>query len=81
MTTYIQSDRDNRVAFAAEFADRLVHHQVFDEVYEMAEGLVQMGHQTLQGAPPSVCFLVRMVFSQLLTPIPSDQTAWLWVNR
>ena len=69
MTTYIQSDRDNRAAFAAEFADRLVHHQVFDEVCEMVEGLVQMGHQTLQGAPPSVCFLVRMVFSQLLTPI------------
>ena len=66
---YIQSDRAVREARAEDFAAQLVSHQVFDDVCEMVDGLVQMGHQTLQGAPPSVCFLVRMVFSKLLVPV------------
>ena len=63
---YIQSDRADRGRRELDSAaDRLVSHQVFDDVCEMVDGLVQMGHQTLQGAPPSVCFLVRMVFKAL----------------
>ena len=76
---YIQSDRAVREARAEDFAAQLVSHQVFDDVCEMVDGLVQMGHQTLQGAPPSVCFLVRMVFSKLLVPVQRQGAKTNWV--
>ena len=66
---FITATVEERTKSAEAWAGRLVADSSFDEVIEMTEGLVTMGHTTLGGAPRAVALLVRMVFDKLLVPV------------
>ncbi len=69
LEAFLMSSRENREAEAHVWTEAILMSQAFDEVRELVDGLMDMGFQTLGGAPEEVALLCKRLFGKLIGPV------------
>ena len=69
LQAFLSGPRERREVEAAVWTTKILESNGFDEVRDLVEGLMDMGFQTLGGAPDEVAILCKRLFGKLIGPI------------
>ena len=69
LEAFLNSSREEREAQAPAWTQTILHSHAFDEVRDLVDGLMDMGFQTLGGAPEEVALLCKRLFGKLIGPV------------